>query len=245
MVTIVSRRKSSTTPENTANLDDLSTELRSQRIRDGLCPCCGTQLFETVRKGLLRKKSTRPLSVAGQCIRGHCVPCMNIDNDEDNSAIIALAATVEPSTEANLLVPTATTAPVQAHNRMDNSYSGNFNNYGERHGEGMLTWKNGDKYTGSFWNGLPEGEGTLTFSDGSEYVGSWKDNKMHGKGTRRFPNGNVYTGSYQEGKRSGDGRCYYANGDMYTGEWGNDQMNGFGRYYYSNGQCFEGFFFGR
>lgn len=221
-------------------LEDQAEALRADRVRDGRCPHCATKLYETVRRGVLRKKITVPLSIAGQVVRGQCIQCLT---GNDDAAAVALASMADSTTQADQL-PAASATPVLSSTTqtLDAHYTGNYNNYGERHGQGELVWSNGDKYKGTFWNGVREGEGTLHFSDGSEYVGNWNQNKMHGQGTRRFPNGNVYSGNYREGKRSGNGRCYYANGDMYVGEWGNDQMNGFGRYYYNNGQCFEGFF---
>jgi hypothetical protein len=122
------------------------------------------------------------------------------------------------------------------------TYEGLYNNYGQRHGEGTMTWSNGDQYVGNFFNGLRDGLGTITFGTGGEYSGSWSLDKMHGEGTRRFPNGDVYVGEYAEGKRQGQGRFYFANGDLYVGQWENDEMNHYGRYYYSSGQRFEGTF---
>jgi len=125
-------------------------------------------------------------------------------------------------------------------------YRGEFNERGEKHGQGKMTWSNGDVYTGAFVNDQRQGHGTLVFAYGSkdqgEYVGGWLDNVMHGQGTRRYPNGDVYVGEYRQGKRHGEGRFYYANGDMYWGEWCNNNMHGPGRYYYASGQRFEGFF---
>lgn len=121
-------------------------------------------------------------------------------------------------------------------------YKGLYNDYGERHGPGTMTWSNGDRYEGYFFNGNRHGHGTLFFADGSEYVGEWECNHMHGNGTRRFPSGDVYTGTFVNGQRQGQGRFYYSNGDMYLGEWNDNQMNGKGRYYYSAGQRFEGTF---
>ena len=51
------------------------------------------------------------------------------------------------------------------------------------HGQGTLTFRDGDKYVGGFKHGKKHGQGTYTWSDGSKYVGQWKDNKKHGKGT--------------------------------------------------------------
>mmetsp|Transcript_10544 Transcript_10544/g.15509 ORF Transcript_10544/g.15509 Transcript_10544/m.15509 type:complete len:315 (+) Transcript_10544:113-1057(+) len=231
--------------ENTNNFEFQTEELKAERIRDGLCPHCGTQLYEAVRSSFFRKKTSRPLSIFGQCIRGQCIPCLRGDSNVGNAAAVALAAISEPTSRGNspTALPIATlVSGSDASTQMQTTYSGNVNSFGAYHGKGHLVWKNGDKYVGYFCNGVREGGGTLLFSDGSEYVGNWKNNKMHGQGTRRFPNGNIYNGAYREGKRSGDGRCYYANGDLYIGEWANDKMNGFGRYYYNNGQSFEGFF---
>jgi hypothetical protein len=123
------------------------------------------------------------------------------------------------------------------------TYSGPFNDYGERHGDnGQMTWSNGDVYKGQFQHGHRHGHGVLHFNDGSEYVGAWALNIMDGAGTRRFPNGDVYMGDYVQGKRTGQGRFYFSNGDMYVGAWESDVMMGFGRYYYSSGQRFEGNF---
>ncbi|KAL3797788.1 hypothetical protein ACHAWO_000405 [Cyclotella atomus] len=122
------------------------------------------------------------------------------------------------------------------------TYEGDYNAVGKRHGEGTLTWANGDVYVGWFKNGYMEGRGTITFHDGTEYSGQWHKNKFHGVGTRRFKNGNVYNGNYVEGRRQGQGKCHFANGDLYSGNWKNDTIQGFGRYYYNNGHCFEGMF---
>lgn len=122
------------------------------------------------------------------------------------------------------------------------TYKGDYNVMGKRHGDGELTWENGDRYVGKFRDGYIDGRGTIYFRDGTEYSGQWKCNRFHGDGTRRFKNGNVYNGNYVDGKRQGQGKCYFANGDMYSGDWKDDTIHGFGRYYYNNGHSFEGMF---
>jgi len=237
---------------------DEAEALRTCRLKQGKCPQCGQELYKLVRRGVLRKKLTfLPLTVEGLVVRGQCLKCL----DGDEALAIALSsmpegfvALQEPPTDAAtssniegfepiITIPIATYVSTDAAvQQVDVTYTGGFNNHGERHGNGVLIWSNGDKYVGTFWNGLREGEGTIQFADGSEYVGNWENNKMHGQGTRRFNNGNVFNGTYREGKRSGHGRCYFANGDMYVGEWKSDAMSGFGRYYYNDGQSFEGSF---
>ncbi|GAX23103.1 hypothetical protein FisN_25Lh060 [Fistulifera solaris] len=127
------------------------------------------------------------------------------------------------------------------------TYSGPYNSKGEKHGEGTMTWSNGDVYKGQFVNDRRSGHGVLTFAsdtqhDNGEYVGDWANDNMHGSGTRRYPNGDVYVGKYANGKREGEGRFYFANGDLYFGEWENNQMHGSGLYYFSSGVRFEGTF---
>lgn len=122
------------------------------------------------------------------------------------------------------------------------TYKGDYNVMGKRHGDGELTWDNGDRYVGRFRDGYIDGRGTIYFRDGTEYSGQWRNNRFHGDGTRRFKNGNVYNGNYVDGKRQGQGKCYFANGDMYSGDWKDDTIHGFGRYYYNNGHSFEGMF---
>ena len=43
------------------------------------------------------------------------------------------------------------------------------------HGQGTLTFRDGDKYMGEWKNGERHGQGTYTWSDGSKYVGEYKD----------------------------------------------------------------------
>ena len=100
-------------------------------------------------------------------------------------------------------------------------YTGEYNDFGEKHGQGKLQWANGDSYQGTFVKDKRQGQGTLTFASGGEYVGEWFNNQMHGEGTRRYPNADIYVGSYAHGKREGEGRFYYANGDLFWGDWKN------------------------
>jgi hypothetical protein len=96
---------------------------------------------------MLRKKKTQPLSIAGQVVRGQCVRCVNGD---DNAAAVALAGISEPSASVDA-IPAAMATPILSSPvmQLDTQYTGNFNNYGERHGEGELVWSNQDRYTGT------------------------------------------------------------------------------------------------
>lgn len=46
------------------------------------------------------------------------------------------------------------------------TYEGEYNDFGKRHGDGVLKWANGDKYVGKFKDGYIEGRGTISFHDG-------------------------------------------------------------------------------
>ena len=53
---------------------------------------------------------------------------------------------------------------------------------GLKHGKGLYTWSNGDRYEGSFWLDKREGEGILYYSSGGRYEGYWKNDKKEGEG---------------------------------------------------------------
>ena len=53
----------------------------------------------------------------------------------------------------------------------------------------------------AFKDGIRHGEGTITFANGDEYDGQWKDDKMHGEGTFTWTNGTVeHQGEWANGK---------------------------------------------
>ncbi len=77
-------------------------------------------------------------------------------------------------------------------------YEGNYVD-GKRHGKGIITLSNGDKYIGEFINDGINGRGTYIFSNGTKYVGGFKDGKYHGLGTLYNPDGSVeYKGRWIE-----------------------------------------------
>ena len=58
------------------------------------------------------------------------------------------------------------------------------------HGQGTLTFRDGDKYVGEFKEGKKHGQGTYTWSDGSKYVGEYKDGEPW-NGTYYDKNGKI------------------------------------------------------
>lgn len=49
------------------------------------------------------------------------------------------------------------------------SYSGNWNENGQRHGYGYMKFADGSQFWGMFDNGLCSGPGVMRFTDGSRY----------------------------------------------------------------------------
>ena len=55
------------------------------------------------------------------------------------------------------------------------TYIGETNSKGQRHGQGTLTFADGETYTGAFRDGKANGQGTMTYAGGITYSGQWKD----------------------------------------------------------------------
>ena len=77
---------------------------------------------------------------------------------------------------------------------------------------GVINYKNGDKFRGSFKDGRPCGYGTMKYmyslkgSNGSEfeeatYEGMWKAGKRDGSGTITWADGSVFTGLWKDDMR--------------------------------------------
>jgi hypothetical protein len=66
------------------------------------------------------------------------------------------------------------------------------------HGQGILTYSNGNEYVGQFKKGRLHGQGTLTHIMGEEYVGQFKDGHFRG-GTVTYPSGAKYVGQFRGG----------------------------------------------
>merc|ERR1712241_947445 len=61
------------------------------------------------------------------------------------------------------------------------SYNGMFKD-NDRHGKGVLTWRNGNKYDGDFLDNQIHGFGTKTYTDGRIYEGNWREGQREGYG---------------------------------------------------------------
>lgn len=150
------------------------------------------------------------------------------------------AATTAPAPQ-----PAAEPAPAQMTRTSSvkmpaGDYTGEINEMGERHGQGVLvSARSGSRYVGQFWNGFRDGKGTLTMSDGSTYEGWWKMDKCNGYGMRKFPGGGFYTGGYKNGERHGPGKQVFTNKDVYDGTFVKGCMTGKGRYIFVDGPKYD------
>lgn len=146
--------------------------VRDERFRNGQCPNCGAQLFKVKKKGLLNKTEVRkPLTTPGLVVRGQCMKCLPAKAPEEIEQMLAAAAIASVGEEEEQILdedkPRAAQQQTNNATAGETVYIGDFNDSGERHGQGELLWSNGDKYVGSFFNGLRKGQGTLYFKDGT------------------------------------------------------------------------------
>jgi hypothetical protein len=78
---------------------------------------------------------------------------------------------------------------------------------GKKHGRGVKTWPNGDRYAGEFVEDRKEGKGRYAWGKGpwagESYEGDYAADRRHGEGTYRWPTGDVYTGPWIEDRIAG------------------------------------------
>lgn len=90
------------------------------------------------------------------------------------------------------------------------------------HGQGTMTYENGDVYTGNFTEGVHEGQGKMTYADGCIYEGNFRRNRPHGQGTMTYKNGDVYEGTWYDGQKKGQVEMTYANGSKSIGYYNSE-----------------------
>ena len=117
-------------------------------------------------------------------------------------------------------------------------------------GRGVLQWPSGEKYEGSFKDGLFDGEGRYTlpkrvyegvWSQGElngsgalkandqylvEYTGNFVNGRLEGYGVGKFSDGNKYEGYWKNSKKEGKGKLWTSAGEIYTGSFVHDQLDG-------------------
>ena len=113
---------------------------------------------------------------------------------------------------------------------------------GAMSGDGVIEWKNGDRYDGSMQSGKKHGSGTFTWANGQRYEGEWADDVINGSGTLHYTNGDRYVGSFVNGAPHGKGTYTLQNGDVYVGDWVDGSKHGQGRLTWVGGDYWEGEF---
>lgn len=122
-----------------------------------------------------------------------------------------------------------------------NIYIGEFKN-NQASGNGICTYTDGSKYTGTWISDFKHGKGKLEFINGDYYEGEFKYDMINGHGKYVYPDQTYYIGNFINNKLSGKGKLYTdKNILLYDGEWLNDVFHSYGTYYYSNKKiCYQG-----
>ena len=123
--------------------------------------------------------------------------------------------------------------------KVQEGYAGERNAAGKKHGKGVLTYGNGDKYDGEYKDGKRHGKGVFTWANGDKYDGEWVDGKQHGKGVFTYASGDKYDGEYKDGKKHGKGLFTSADGAKYDGEWVDGNRHGKGVYTWADGRSYQ------
>lgn len=103
-----------------------------------------------------------------------------------------------------------------------------------------LVLTNGDFYSGTLQENMPEGLGKYIWPDGCAYAGEWRRGMRHGKGKMLWPSGAVYEGEFFSGYMHGAGTYIGSDGSSYRGRWKLNFKHGLGYQTFPNGDTFEG-----
>jgi hypothetical protein len=73
------------------------------------------------------------------------------------------------------------------------------------------------------------GIGVMKYKSGRIYEGTWESDLRHGRGFEKYQNGNIYLGAFDKGKAHGQGHyTWKATGEVYDGEWVRGVRHGYG-----------------
>jgi len=102
-------------------------------------------------------------------------------------------------------------------------YKGSYKN-GLKNGHGTWTHPDGDNYKGKFKSGLKRGRGTYTFENGEEYSGYFKRDQQHGLGQYKYNNGEIFKGEFKNNIRDGRGYIVFRGDTIKSGLWQGDKF---------------------
>ena len=87
------------------------------------------------------------------------------------------------------------------------------------------------EYRGGFLAGYKHGKGVKTWPNGDRYEGEFAEDRKHGHGVYSWGRGpwagERYEGQYVLDRRHGEGAYYWPSGDVYRGPWKDDQIAGY------------------
>lgn len=119
-------------------------------------------------------------------------------------------------------------------------YVGGLGEESERSGQGVMKYKNGRQYEGSWLDDHRHGDGFERYQNGNTYEGRFTNGKAHGHGVYRWANGEIYDGEWNRGLKHGHGLWKGIRSDSYVGEWFKSQAHGYGVHVWPNGDRYEG-----
>ena len=96
----------------------------------------------------------------------------------------------------------------------------------------------GNTYSGEFHMGELHGQGIMKYRDGAVYEGTWERNRRSGYGMYK-KDGGVYQGGIHNNMRHGEGTMIYSNGDRYDGDWVDDMRQGHGEFRATDGTLYD------
>ena len=72
-------------------------------------------------------------------------------------------------------------------------------------GKGLISFYNGDKYSGEFSNSQMTGYGCYTLTDGTKMIGHFDDGVCNRHAKKLYPDGRVYIGEFRDDVENGKG----------------------------------------
>ena len=187
------------------------SSLATERMRDGLCPTCGTRLYRL-------KKESKMTKMGNKLDRMSINPYKKKNRDGGTEGVPDRTAggrdpRVDPQTKL-MRIPLTIAGEVLRGQCLrctggeryanGNVYTGEYR-AGKRTGQGLCYFANGDLYTGAWNNDLIEGFGRYHYNTGRAFEGNFKAGKREGRGKFQLLNGMVDIYRYVDDKRVGDG----------------------------------------
>ncbi|MCL2637898.1 MAG: hypothetical protein FWD48_05945 [Oscillospiraceae bacterium] len=119
-------------------------------------------------------------------------------------------------------------------------------NGNEFHGQGIMSWSNGNVYIGEFLNNQPHSQGIFIEKWGNKgwFTGDWINGHRSGQGVWFFVTDcnlkTLYIGSFYENHQHGYGSIYFEDESWYEGNWIYGMRQGNGKYVAADGVISEG-----